>query len=313
LNRRVARPFRFGISVRSATSRGEWQDKARKIEALGYSTLVMPDHLTAIPPPLLPLLSAAEATSTLRVGTFVLNNDLRHPALVARDAAALDLLTDGRFELGLGAGYRRSEYDEIGIPYSSDRGRVERLSEAVAIVKRLLSGEEVTFEGSHYRLNAHRVHPVPRQRPPLLIGGNGRRLLMLAAREADIVSFLGFSFRAGGTHTDFSAFTDAGAAARVDLVRETARDRFGELELNTVIQHVAVTDNARAAAEELAADGWPLAPDELLRSPFMLVGSVPSIADALRERRERHGFSYVVVGERDLDAFAPVVSALAGS
>jgi probable F420-dependent oxidoreductase len=307
----MARPFRFGVSVRRAVSRADWQDKARRAEALGYSTFLTPDHLVDILPPLVSLVSAAEATETIRVGTLVLNNDFRHPVLVARDAAAIDLLTDGRFELGLGAGHMESEYDEIGLCFDPSAVRVERLGESVAIVKRLLEGEEVTFAGKHYEVTGHRIHPLPAQkpRPPLLIGGNSRRLLTLAAQEADIVSFVGFSHLRGGRDFDVRAFTDPGTEERVDIVRQEAGDRFRELELNVVVQRVGST---RHDAEDWAQDS-PLSVEDVLGSAFFMIGSAEAIADELREKRERHGFSYWVVFEGAMDAFAPVVSRLAGS
>jgi probable F420-dependent oxidoreductase len=309
----MPRPFRFGVSVRHAATRAEWQDKARRAEAQGYAVFLCPDHLTDVLPPLVPLVSAADATETLRVGTFVLNNDLRHPVLVARDAAAIDLLSDGRFELGLGAGHKEAEYDEIGLRFDASAVRVERLAESVAIVKQLLAGEEVTFAGAHYRVIEHRIHPLPvqRPRPPLLIGGNSRRVLTVAGREADIASFLGFSHLRGGRDFDFRAFTDDGTAERVAVVREAAGPRFHELELNAVVQRVVVTSAARRAADELAADS-ALTVDDVLSSPYVLIGSVDAIADKLREKRERHGFSYWVVQEHSLDAFAPLVSRLSG-
>ena len=183
------RPFRFGVSVRHARSHAELVEKARKIEALGYDMLTVPDHLTDLIAPMPALVSAAEATQRLRVGTNVLNNDFRHPVLVAREAAAVDLLTDGRLQLGLGAGSIRSEYDQAGFGFDTGGARVARLAEAVAIIKGLLEGEQVSFTGRHYRVTGHRIEPLPVQRPhpPILIGGNGRRLLALAAREADIV------------------------------------------------------------------------------------------------------------------------------
>src|ERR1700738_1909427 len=194
------KPFRFGVNVRSAESRAEWRAKARKIEALGYQILNLPDHLTDLVSPLPALVSAAEATTTIRVGTNVLNNDLRHPVLVAREAATVDLLTDGRFQLGLGAGSMQSEYDEVGLAFEAGATRVERLAEAVTIIKGLMKGEEVTFAGRHYRMTGHTISPLPVQKPhpPILIGGNGPRLLTLAAREADIVGFSGIPFRHGG-------------------------------------------------------------------------------------------------------------------
>jgi probable F420-dependent oxidoreductase len=309
-------PFRFGVSVRRAENRAEWQDKARRAEALGYSTFLTPDHLVDILPPLVPLVSAAEATEKLRVGTFVLNNDFRHPVIVARESAAVDLLTDGRFELGLGSGHMQSEYDEIGLRFDPGRVRVERLRESVAIIKKLLAGEEVTFSGTHHTVTRHRIHPRPVQtpRPPLLIGGNSRRLLTLAAREADIVSFLGFSHLQGGRDFDFSAFTDSGTEERVAVVREAADSRFGTLELNAVVQRVVIaggSGSSRRAVEEFARDS-PLSTEDVLGSPYVLIGSVDAIADAIHEKRERHGFSYWVVPEHSMEAFAPVVSRLSG-
>src|SRR3954454_6006804 len=195
------KPFRFGVSARSTGTHTTWGPRARQIEDLGYSTLLIPDHLLQIWPPLVPLMSAADATSTLRVGTFVLNNDFRHPVLLAREAAAIDVLTDGRLELGLGGGHMRSEYEEAGIPFDPAPVRFERLGESVAILKGLLAGEAVTLEGRHYQVKEHRAYPRARQapRPPVLIGGNGRRLLSLAAREADIVGFTGLGFPRGGS------------------------------------------------------------------------------------------------------------------
>jgi probable F420-dependent oxidoreductase len=310
----MARSFRFGVSVRRAENRREWQEKARRVEALGYSSFLVPDHLADILPPLVPLVSAAEATETLRVGTFVLNNDLRHPALVARDSAAIDLLTDGRFELGLGAGHMESEYDEIGLSFDPGRVRVERLAESVVIIKRLLAGEELTFAGTHYTLKRHRIHPmtVQKPRPPLLLGGNSRPLLGLAAREAEIVSFLGFSHRRGGRDFDLRAFTDAGTAERVTIVREAAGNRFAGLELNAVVQRVIVSGRPRRAAAEFARDSR-LSVDDVLNSPYVLIGSPDRIAEALEEKREHHGFSYWVILEDSVEAFAPVVSRLLGS
>jgi probable F420-dependent oxidoreductase len=303
------RPFRFGVSARHAGSRHEWQEQARRAEALGYSTFLVPDHLAPIVPPLLPLVSAADATATLRVGTFVLNNDFRHPAFVARDAATLDLLTDGRFELGLGAGHMRSEYDEVGLPFDPGGTRVERLAEAVAIVKTLLAGDEVTHEGAHYRLEGHSVFPPGPRTVPILIGGNGRRLLELAAREADIVGFVGFTARRGGTEHDLTAFGADGTAERIEIVRDAAGERFGELELNAVIQRVVVTDDPRSAAVAIAAE-FELTLEQTLSSPYLLLGSLESIVEQLQERRERFGLSYFVVFEPALEDFAPVVARL---
>jgi probable F420-dependent oxidoreductase len=308
------KPFRFGVNVGSAGSRSAWADKARKLEDLGYSTLTVPDHLAELFAPVPALLSAAQATKTLRVGTYVLNNDLRHPVLVAREAATVDILTDGRLQLGLGAGHMKSEYDQAGLPYDSGGIRVERLEEAVAIIKGLLEGNQVTLAGRHYRVTDHRIHPVPVQRPhpPILIGGNGRRLLTLAAREADIVGLSGITFRRGGVEPDLSAWKVASVDERLELLRKAAGARYDRLELSALVQRVVVTDDRRGAAEELARR-WPqLSPEEILESPYVLLGTVDRICEDLYARRERWGISYYVAHEPAMDAFAPIVARLAG-
>jgi len=310
------KPFRFGVNLAHARSRAEWRETARKVEALGYDTLTIPDHLTEIVSPMPALVSAAEATTTLRVGTNVLNNDLRHPVLVAREAATIDLLTDGRLQLGLGAGSIKSEYDEVGLRFDAGKIRVERLAEAVRIIKRLLRGEKVTFTGRHYRVIGHTIAPLPVQNPypPVLIGGNGRQLLALAAREADIVGFSGITFRQGGAvPPDLSAWRAAAIDERVRLVRDMAGERFPALELNALLQRVVVTGDRRKAAEELTSRWRELSADEVLESPYVLIGTVNDIVADLQARRERWGISYYIVREPYLDVFAPVVARLAGS
>ena len=310
------KPFRFGVSVWHVASRAELAEKTRKIEALGYDTLSFPDHLNERIAPLPALVAAADATTRLRVGTNVLNNDLRHPVLVAREAAAIDLLTDGRLQLGLGAGSIKSEYDQAGLRFETGRVRVERLAEAVAVIKALLKGDEVTFFGAHYQVAGHTIAPLPVQKPhpPILIGGNGPRLLALAAREADIVGFSGITFRDGGASPpDVSTWRAAAVDERVRLVREAAgEERYARIELNALVQRVIVTEDRHAAAEELARR-WPqLTPDELLQSPYVLVGTVGQMVEDLQARRRRWGISYYAIHEPYLDDFAPVVGRLAG-
>jgi probable F420-dependent oxidoreductase len=306
--------FRFGVNVSGARSRAEWTDKARRVEALGYSTLTVPDHLGALFSPMPALISAAEATTRLRVGTNVLNNDLRHPVLVAREAATVDLLTDGRLQLGLGAGHMKSEYDEAGLHYDAGATRVERLAEAVSIIKGLLRGEAVTVAGRYYRVTGHTVHPLPVQRPhpPLLIGGNGRRLLTLAAQQADIVGLSGITFRQGGTKPDVSGWTATGVDERMRLVREAAGGRYEQLEVNALVQRVIITDQRRKAAEELATRWTQLTADDILQSPYVLVGTVDQLVDDVQARRQRWGISYYVTFEPYMEALAPVVARLAG-
>jgi probable F420-dependent oxidoreductase len=308
------RPFRFGVNVRSAQSRTDWAEKARKIEALGYATLLLPDHLTDLIAPMPALVSAAEATKTIKVGTNVLNNDLRHPVLVAREAAAVDLLTDGRLQLGLGAGSIQAEYEQAGLDFDRGGVRVERLAEAVTIIKGLLNGEQVNFAGRHYRVTDHRIGPLPVQKPhpPILIGGNGRRLHSLAAREADIVGLSGITFRHGGAAPpDLSGWRASSIDERMRLIRETAgAERFADIELSALVQRVVVTDHRRNAAEELTRRWAQLTVDEILSSPYVLIGTADQMVEDLQVRRERWGISYYVIPELYLDDFAPVITRL---
>ena len=310
------RPFRFGINLWHARTRAEWAEKARKVEDLGYDTLTVPDHLTDFIAPMPALVSAAEATKRLRVGTNVLNNDLRHPVLVAREAATVDLLTDGRLQLGFGAGSIQSEYDQVGLSFNTGAIRVNRLAEAVTIIKSLLKGEQVTFAGRHYKITGHTIAPVPVQKPhpPILIGGNGRQLLTLAAKEADIVGLSGITFRRGGAAPpDLSSWRIASVDDRVRLVREVAgEDRYGRLELNVLVQRVIVTDDRRSAAEELTSRWTQLTVDEILQSPYVLIGTVEQIIEDLHAYRQRWGISYFIIFEPYMDIFGPIVSRLAG-
>ncbi len=308
------KPFRFGVIVRSGGSRAEWVDQARKVEDLGYSSLTVPDHLAEMLAPMPALVSAAAATKSIRIGTTVLNNDFRHPVLVAREAATVDLLTDGRLELGLGAGYVKAEYEQAGLRFDPGGARVERLAEAAVIVKRLLAGEQVTFIGQHYRVTEHKIHPLPVQQPhpPILIGGNGPQLLTLAATEADIVGLTGITFRRGGTEPDLSGWKARGVDDRVKLVRDAAGDRYERLELNALVQRVIVTDDRRKAAEELTRGWTQLSAEEILQSPYALVGTVDQLVEDLQARRARWGMSYVVTHGPYVDALARVVARLAG-
>ena len=309
------KPFRFGVSVWHAPSRAEWIAKARKIEDLGYSSLMVPDHLNERVAPIPALISAAEATKRILVGTFVLNNDLRHPVVLAREAAAVDLFTDGRLELGLGAGWNKPEYDQAGITFDRGSIRVERLAEAVVIIRRLLAGEQVTFAGRHYRVSGHTIGPLPVQKPhpPILIAGNGPRMLTLAAQQADIVGLSGMTLRRGGAEFDVSGWKGPAVDACIALIRAAAgEERFARLELNALVQRVVVSEDRRDAVEALMR-AWPqLAAVDILKSPYALVGTVDQIVEELCAHRARWGISYYVVHEPYMDAFAPVITRLAG-
>lgn len=309
------KPFRFGVNLRGASSRAEWREKVRKVEDLGFATLLVPDHLTDLIAPFPALASAAEATTRVKLGTNVLNNDLRHPVLVAREAAAVDLLSDGRLQLGLGAGSLRAEYDQAGLRFDTGGVRVERLAEAVTIIKGLLSGERVTFAGRHYHIDGHAIAPLPVQKPhpPILIGGNGRRLLGLAARQADIVGLSGITFRDGGAQPpDLSGWRVTAVDERIKHIREVAGERYPGIEICALAQRVIVTEDARPVAEEITGRWTQLSADEILASPFVMIGTVDQIIEGLQARRERWDISYYVIQEPYLEALAPIVARLAG-
>jgi probable F420-dependent oxidoreductase len=274
------RRFRFGVQISQAASRAEWVEKAKKAEALGFDVLVMPDHLGgdfAVGPA---LAVVAEATAALRLGTLVLQNDLRHPALVALEAATLDVLTDGRFELGLGAGGAfMPDYERTGIPFEPPRIRVGRLEESLRVVKGLFGESAVTFAGRHYSITDLEGFPKPvqRPRPPLLGGGGGPRLLSIAAREADIVSIFPTMLPTGGQFRDEETRT-AAVAAKVDLIRDAAGDRFSDLELNILVQVVVAADSRQAGIDQLSAR-WGVSAEDAVDSPYIFVGTPDEMAD----------------------------------
>ena len=308
-----ARPFRFGVTVPAALSGPGWVAKAKRAEHLGYSVLAVPDHFRDQLAPVPALTAAALATTRLRVASLVFCNDFRHPVVLAKETATLDVLSGGRFELGLGAGWIRAEYDQAGIPFDAPGTRIERLEETVTIVKGLLAGERVTFTGRHYTIAELEGRPVPVQRPhpPILIGGGGQRTLSLAAREASIVGFVPRALK-DGSGLDRADFGEAALRQKIEWVRAAAGDRFDSLELNALIQAVVVSDQRTHTADQLAAR-FKVARDLVLESPYVLLGTIDEICDTIRQRRERYGISYLTVFERDMEAFAPVVEGLAGT
>ncbi len=309
------RRFRFGVSPGRAESRKHWVEQARKAEDLGYSTFLLPDHyvneLAAVPA----LAIAAEATSTLRVGSFVFDNDFRHPAMVAKEAATLDLLSDGRFELGIGAGWHGPEYEQTGIPFDPPGVRVSRLEEAVTIIKSLFGEEPVNFSGKFYTINGLTGLPRPVQRPhpPIFMAGGGKRVLSLAAREADIVG-LHLKTYADGSGGDMTSTSADATLEKLEWVRQAAPDRFLNLEFNVLVPRLAVSDNPRQAAEEMASKAARpgLTTELLLETPNALIGTVEGIVETLEMRRERYSISYIVVIDEDMETFAPVVTRLNG-
>jgi probable F420-dependent oxidoreductase len=309
------RKFRFGVQTGGATSAAEWKEKARKIEALGYSTLYMPDHFIETPyAPMVGIAMAAEATESLRVGTLVLGNDYKHPAVLAKEFATIDVLSDGRVEAGIGAGWLKSDYDALGLPYDSHGTRIERLSEALAILKGAWGDGPFSLDGRHYQMRDYDGIPKPVQQPhpPILVGGGGPRLLRLAGREADIVG-INPNLRAGEISPDAVQDTVAAMTKRkIEWVREGAGERFDDIELQIRYFMTSLTDDRRSLAEAVAP-GFGLEPDVALESGVALVGTVDECCDLLVQRREEWGVSYVVLGDDQYEAFAPVVARLAGT
>ncbi len=311
------RPFRFGVQASSAANRSAWVELARRAEGHGFEVLTLPDHFTDQLAPVPALMAAADATETLRVGALVWDNDYKHPVVLAKEIATLDLLSDGRVEVGIGAGWQRSDYDWAGIPYDPPGVRVDRFVEGLAVIKGLLGTDgPFSFTGTHYRIDGLDGRPKPVQRPwpPVLIGGGGRRVLRIAAREADIVGING-TMTAGVVGPDVLAtMTAAAVEEKVGWVRAAATEagRLDAIEWNIRVFFVSFTDDRVGFAERLAPN-LGIAAEDLLASPFALIGTAAQMVEDLRERRERYGFSYVIVGAEVVDEFAPVVAELAGT
>jgi probable F420-dependent oxidoreductase len=309
------RPFRFGVITESAPSREQWRTLVQKAEDLGYDTFLLADHFVNEFPPLAALMAAADATKTLRVGSFVFDNDFRHPALLAKEVATLDLLSGGRFELGIGAGWHQPEYEQTGLPFDRAGVRIQRMEEGLQIIKQFFTQESVTFAGNHYTVTNLKAFPKPFQRPspPILMGGGGKRLLTLAGQEADIVG-LHLKVNADGT-VDASERTETALARKVEWVRQAAGERFEKVELNLLIRKVIITQNRQQAAEQYIRDSrrTEVIAEQLLASPYMLFGSHEQLIEHIQRLREQFGISYFVLDAEDMEVMAPVVARLAGA
>ena len=307
-------PFRFSTPIGPQTSGQGLKEAARRLEDQGYSTVTVSDHFDNQFGPIATLTSIAEATSTLQLASLVFSNDYRHPAVLAKEAATVDLLSDGRLEFGMGAGWMTTDYESTGIPLDPPSVRIERLAEALTVVKGLWADGPVEFDGVHYQVHGLEGTPKPHQspRPPIALGGGGRKILQLAAREADIVG-LNPTMTSGAIDiTTGQTATAKHTDDRVGWIRDAAGDRFTELELHVRMHLVIVTDDADALFTELSA-GFGLTPEEARSTPHALAGSPEEMADTLRERRERWGISYIGVPADAADDMAPVVALLAGT
>jgi len=292
------RPFRFGVVISNAPSRTAFVTLARRAEELGYATLLMPDRTITGLAPLTALAVAAEATTSLRIGSYVFCNDYRHPALLAKEVATLDFLSGGRFELGLGAGVGPFDYQQLGLPFDKGDERVDRFEEALSVIKKFLTEESVNFSGKHYTITGMKGLPRPTQKPhpPIAIGGAGKRMLSLAAREADSISII-FELSPQGIDAD-----NEGLEQKLMWMREAAGERFACLELSQLAYVLAIDDGH--ADRDFEGEGPPLP---------RIVMSAGQVIEHLLEQRERYDFSYIpVYGGAQMENFAPVVARLAG-
>jgi probable F420-dependent oxidoreductase len=304
-------PFRFGVEMMEPFEGMTWTDSVRELEALGYDALHAPDHFDEGLGPITAMASAAAVTENLVVATAVLAADFRHPAVLARELAAIDVISAGRLEVGLGAGYNVDDYRWSGIPMDPPKVRVDRLIEYVAVLRGLFADGPFTYEGDHFQIDALDGTPPPHTPggPPIFVAGGGPRMLRFAARHADIV---GVNPSLPTSEKRAEAARD-GVAASIDnkfaLVRGAAGDRYDALTFHGWLRHAQVTDDGRGAAAEIAA-ATGLEVEDVLDSPFVLVGSVDEIVERLRARRERWGYSYYTVQQPSAHEFAPVVAAL---
>jgi len=316
----VSRPIRFGVAAHAVDGADTWRNLAVKVEGQGYATLLLPDHTNPQFAPIPALVAAAAVTTTLRVGTQVLCNDLRNPVITAKEVATIDVLTGGRFDWGMGAGWLPSDYDGSGIPFDPPGVRIRRLAESVELMKALFSGEEVDHRGRFYRASGLRGTPAPVQRPhpPLLVGAAQRRLLTWAGSVADIVSVAPSweSRRIGDMPASVSI--EEGMDRQISWVAEGARSGgrdLSSIELSVTAMPVTVTDGRPATLDDFGRAGAPhgISPEDAVHAPYLLVGSVGQIADAIIERHERWGVANWVVPVEVADAFAPVVARVLAS
>jgi probable F420-dependent oxidoreductase len=316
-------PFRFAVQATNAAGGREWRDTVRKVEDLGYSTLFLADHYLGPGPaqraartprqdlaPIAAMAAAAAFSETLRIGCRVFCIDYHAPAVLAKEAATLDLLSDGRLEMGIGAGWSDVEYDAMGLDFEPPGRRIAKLAEVVAFVKAHWDGEELDWSGDFVQVHGYagRPHPVQRPHPPIMIGGGGRRVLSLAGREADIVSISSVPFVA--RDADGLAPQEV-AERRIGFVRDAAGERFDGLDVESSPYFTQVTDDARAALDKLAS-ATGLAAELLRDHPNVLVGSAESVVETLCSRREELGVNYVTVQQSQIASFASVVARLHG-
>ena len=335
---KTMRPFRFGIQADFRPTKAKWTEFAKKVEASGYDIITMPDHFTNQLAPIPALMSIANATSSLRIGMLVLDNDFRHPVVLAKELATLDVLSNGRLEIGLGAGWMPSDYEFSGITFEKPSSRIKKLEESIAIMKSAFTKGEFNFDGSYFKIKNYEGFPKPLQcpMPPLLMGGGGTKMLTLATKEANIISIANtktkdfgadvigrMSSMARSANESFNiepntiskksidSLSKVAVDEKVAKIHFLAGDRMPNLELNIRPFMINITNKVTIAIENLARN-LNTGTQDVLENPFALIGSPEKLIDDLLRRRERWGISYVIVGADVIDSFAPVVTHLKG-
>jgi len=306
------RPMRFATQSGSAPSGQEWIDRAKRLEALGYDAIAMPDHMIGGAWAAMPALAvAATVTQKLRVGTLVVDNDFRNPTVFARECATLDVLTNGRFELGLGAGWLDRDYQSTGIPFDRGRVRVARLAEAVTLMKRLFTEEQVTFAGEYYKVEKGECRPKPVQQPypPILIAGGGPDILALAGREAKIVAIVAPGITGSGKVPPEN-FTLDTMRDQIGLVRDAAGARFGEIELSMFLDCILTDDREKIIGD--LAEKAKVEPDALSNSAYRGIGTLQEIRDHILRVRDAIGITYFCLRGPDVESLGPIVAELTG-
>ena len=307
------KPFRFGVQLAASTGRDHWIDQARRVEAHGYDIATMPDHFNDQLAPVPALQSILENTTSLRASALVFDNDYKHPLVLAKELATMDVLSEGRIEIGLGAGWMISDYEQAGIGYDRAGVRIDRFVEGLAVIRGCLAPGPFSFTGEHYTITGYEGLPKPFQSPcpPVIIGGGGKRVLSIAAGEADIVG-VNATLGSGVIGAEaIATMTGQAVAEKVAIVARAAGDRVGDIEMNIRTFFVSVTDDRRGGVDGIA-QMIGVQPEMVEASPYALIGSPSKIVEDLLARRERFGFSYVIVGPDEIDSFAPVVAELAG-
>jgi probable F420-dependent oxidoreductase len=312
------RPFTFIADALDAEDAQTLTERARHAESIGVTTFAVPDHLVPMPAPIPYLSTVAAVTERLRLTAFVHNNDLRHPAVLAKDLATLDRYSGGRLDVAIGAGWNKPEYDAIGLPFDPVGTRVARLAEAVTVLKGCFRDGPFSFNGEHYTITEYDAYPKPVQKPhpPIFIGGGGRRTLTLAGREANIVGLAPRILRE--QRADPHSITWAATEEKLAWVREAAGERFGELEFNVYPSQwpITLTDDLHGEARKVIdrmrdRTGIELSEDEVIASPHIFIGSIERFVEKFQELRARLGISSFMVGS--LDELGPVVERLAGT